>query len=155
MDVNIKENPSVNKNLVTVVLMLFFISQSSWDLQSMKKSHTVSLIVCEMRPSPVAEWIYVLMALTTSVGPLLYSHYYHCLIDIHCTIHWNLSKSNPLGTNFCVLNRQECSLYRLNLRNTSYIGTLYKVWFIQDFGSFRVRFRQISLYMVCNAVNNR
>ena len=46
-----------------------------------------------------------------------------------------LSILNFLGIHFYIQNRQVCSLYMLNY-------TLFKVWF------FRVRFRQVSLYIV-------
>ena len=73
-----------------------------------------------------------------------------------------LSKINLLETNFCGLNRQVFSFTQVKLRKISYIGTLLKVWFlqdsglfwvlvysgfwfIQDFGLFKVIFKQVSL----------
>ena len=49
-------------------------------------------------------------------------------------LQWNLSKSSLLGSNLCVQNRQ------VKLTKFSYIGTLFKVWFIQDFNFHRVWF---------------
>ena len=39
-------------------------------------------------------------------------------------------------------------IIQVKLTKLSYIDTLFKVWFIQDFILFRVRFRQVSLYQV-------
>ena len=40
---------------------------------------------------------------------------------------------------------------KVNKLKISYIGTLYKVRFIQDSSLFRVKFRQVSLYVYCRA----
>jgi hypothetical protein len=57
---------------------------------------------------------------------------------------WNLSKPILLGTNVCVWYRQVDDLYRLT--KIIYIGTLFKVQFIQDSVKVRVQIRQVSLY---------
>jgi hypothetical protein len=71
------------------------------------------------------------------------SQVFHLISVYIKSVQWNPSKQNLVGTNFCVRNRQVFGLYRLN-----YIGTLFKVGFIQDFNLFRVQFRQVSLYLV-------
>ena len=50
----------------------------------------------------------------------------------------NLSKQNLLGTIFCVRNKQVFSLC------TSYFGTLFNIWFVQDSDFFMVRYRPVS-----------
>jgi hypothetical protein len=57
-------------------------------------------------------------------------------------IQWNLSKSNIFGTNFCVL-KTGFWFIQVTEANILYIGTLFKVCFIQDSGLFRVWFRQV------------
>ena len=54
-------------------------------------------------------------------------------------IQLNLSKPKLLGINFCV------QFIPVKLTKISRIRTLFKVRFKQDFGLFRVRFRQVSL----------
>jgi len=52
----------------------------------------------------------------------------------------HLSKPNLLETNFCVFGIDRCSVYtgfKLTNLKSFYIGTLFKVWFIQDSGLFR------------------
>ena len=45
-----------------------------------------------------------------------------------------------------IWNRQVFRLYRLNQINLFYIGSLYQVWFKQDYGLFKVWLSQILLY---------
>jgi hypothetical protein len=72
------------------------------------------------------------------------------MVCLFLHIQWNLSKPNLLGTNFFVRNRQVFCLYRLNLKKMSYIRTLIKVWFIQDFGLFRFDCTCNKFYCTCN-----
>ena len=52
-----------------------------------------------------------------------------------------------LGTSFCVQNKQVFGLYRTNYKNISYIEIIFKVLFMQVFVLFRVRYRQVILYI--------
>ena len=63
-----------------------------------------------------------------------------------------MSKPNLHGTSFCVQKRQVFSLYRL-INKISYIRILFKAWFMQDYSLFRVRFKQVSLYMLIPSTN--
>ena len=86
--------------------------------------------------------------------------------ELRWQVQWNLSKSNLLGTNLYVRNRHVFSLYRSNfkrglclmplstifkLTKISYIGNLFKSWFIQDSGLFKVQIRQVWLYIIINS----
>ena len=42
---------------------------------------------------------------------------------------------------------------QVKLTKVSCIRTLFNVWFLQDFGLFRVRFRQVSLYITFNHIS--
>jgi hypothetical protein len=42
---------------------------------------------------------------------------------------------------------------QVKLTKVSCIRTLFNVWFLQDFGLFRVRFRQVSLYVTFNHIS--
>ena len=57
-------------------------------------------------------------------------------------IQCNLSKLNLIGTNL-YKRKDRCSVYTDSFNKTSYIGTSYKVWFVQGFSLFRVLFRQV------------
>jgi len=56
--------------------------------------------------------------------------------------------SKPIlhGVNFCVRNKQFIQV-KLTLTKISYIGTLFKVWYILDSSLFKVLLRQVSLYL--------
>ena len=54
----------------------------------------------------------------------------------------NLSKVNFIGTRFCGQNRQ------VKLTKFSYIKALFNAQFIQDSDLFKVKLRQISLYII-------
>jgi hypothetical protein len=74
-------------------------------------------------------------------------------------LQWNRYKPNLLGTNFCAsyirtLSKcrfiQDFGLYRISV----YTGFQFiQVQFIQDFGLFWVRFRQVSLYFLLKYTN--
>jgi hypothetical protein len=53
-----------------------------------------------------------------------------------------VSNLNHLQIKFCVQNQHEFELTKI-----SFIGTLFKVWFIQNSDLFRVQVRQVSLYI--------
>ena len=54
-------------------------------------------------------------------------------------LQWILSKQNLLRTSFCGQN------WQVKLTKTSYNGTLFEVWFIQDSVLFRIQFIQDSV----------
>ena len=85
-------------------------------------------------------WLWMILQIFVSSG----------VIKIQC----NLSQPNLLGTNLWVWNRQVFGLYRLNDQKISYIGTLFKIRFIQVY-LFRVLFRQVSLYYFCYFFNRQ
>ena len=57
-----------------------------------------------------------------------------------------------LGPTF-VFGIDRCSVCTVKLTKISCIMTLFKFRFIQDFGLFGVRFRQVSLYNIQNTRN--
>jgi hypothetical protein len=67
------------------------------------------------------------------------------VICVDCImIHWNLSKANLLGTNFCVQNRQVFRLFGPRFPTF----WLYLRRFLQDYILFRVLFKKVLLYAI-------
>ena len=74
-------------------------------------------------------------------------------MDIHTTnVQWNLSKTEPPWNKHMCLAYQGIQFIQNKFTKISYIGTLSKVWFMQDFCLFRVWFRQASLYIMISYI---
>jgi hypothetical protein len=72
-------------------------------------------------------------------------------ISIQQTCSGTYLKPNLLGINMC-LAYQGIQFIQNKFTKISYIGTLSKVWFMQDFCLFRVWFRQASLYIMVSYI---